>query len=48
MMYDIIAKTVDLTEDEMSIIIEALEWRQDHAVSVAEVMTIENLLDKLE
>lgn len=47
-MYDIIVKTVDLTEDEVSIIKEALELRQNHTVSVAEVMTIENLLDKLE
>lgn len=47
-MYDIIVKTVDLTEDEVSIIKEALELRQDHTVSAAEVMTIECLLDKLE
>ncbi|MEY8352586.1 hypothetical protein AALB39_04425 [Lachnospiraceae bacterium 54-53] len=46
-MYDVTIKTVDLTADEIEILKEVLEFHQDKCVSVGEVMTIENLLDKL-
>ncbi|WP_185967731.1 hypothetical protein [Clostridium sp. HBUAS56010] len=47
-MYDITIKTVDLTTDEIEILKEVLELRQDKCVSVGEITTIENLLDKLD
>ena len=47
-MYDITVKSVDLTTDEIEILKEVLELRQDKCVSVGEIATIENLLDKLD
>ena len=47
-MYDVAIKSVELTADEIEILKEVLELRQDKCVSVGEVMTIENLLDKLD
>jgi hypothetical protein len=47
-MYDIYVKEVKLTDDEISILKEVLEERQDKCVSVGEVMTIGTLLEKLD
>ncbi|MDL2302749.1 hypothetical protein LJC58_10440 [Lachnospiraceae bacterium OttesenSCG-928-D06] len=47
-MYDTIIKTVSLTADEVDIIKEVLEVRQDTCVSRGEILTIENLLEKLD
>ena len=47
-MYDIVAKTINLTDDEISILKEVLEERQDKCASVGEVMTVEALLEKLD
>ncbi|WP_154520404.1 hypothetical protein [Clostridium sp. WB02_MRS01] len=47
-MYDIVAKTINLTDDEISIIKEVLEERQDKRVSLGEMITIETLLEKLD
>lgn len=47
-MYDIYIKEIKLTEDEISILKEALEERQDKCVSVGETFTIETLLEKLD
>lgn len=47
-MYDIIVKTIGLTNDEISILKEVLETRQDKSVSIGESATIEGLLDKLD
>jgi len=47
MGYDEIFKTIDLTDDEISIIKEVLEERQDRRVSLGEMITIETLLEKL-
>nr|WP_155857698.1 hypothetical protein [Clostridium sp. 12(A)] len=47
-MYNIATKTIDLTDDEISILKEALEACQDKCVSIGEVMTIETLLEKLD
>lgn len=47
-MYDITVATIDLTSDEIDLIKMALEKIQDTTVGVAEVLTIESLLDKLD
>lgn len=47
-MYDIVAKTISLTDDEISILKEVLEERQDRRVSLGEMITIETLLEKLD
>ena len=47
-MFDIITKTINLTDDEISILKEVLETRQDTCVSIGETMTIEGLLEKLD
>lgn len=47
-MYDIIAKSINLTDDEISILKEILEERQDKCVSFGETVTIETLLEKLD
>lgn len=46
--YDIIAKTIELTDDEVSLLKEILTDRQDLCVSRGETITIECLLDKLD
>lgn len=48
MAYDIIAKTVPLTEDELTLLKEVLTERQDLCVSRGESITIECLLEKLD
>jgi len=47
-MYDLVAKTINLTDDEISILKEVLEERQDRRVSLGEMITIETLLEKLD
>ncbi len=47
-MYDIYVKEIKLTEDEITLLKEALEARQDKCVSVGESVTIETLLEKLD
>ncbi|WP_395546735.1 MULTISPECIES: hypothetical protein [unclassified Lacrimispora] len=47
-MYDIYVKEIKLTEDEISILKEVLEERQDRRVSLGEMITIETLLEKLD
>lgn len=47
-MYDMIRKTVGLTDDEITILKEVLMERQDLCVSRGESITIECLLDKLD
>ena len=47
-MYDDKCYSVDLTADEYELIIDALERAQDYAVGVAETLTFENLLEKLD
>lgn len=47
-MYHQIVKQISLTEDEIEILKEVLEYRQDRTVSVAEQLTIECLLEKLD
>ncbi|SEU08625.1 hypothetical protein SAMN05443270_3034 [Lacrimispora sphenoides] len=47
-MFDIITKTINLTDDEISILKEVLETRQDTCVSIGETVTIEGLLEKLD
>ena len=47
-MYDIVTKTINLTDDEIAIMKEVLETRQDKCVSIGETLTIEGLLEKLD
>ena len=47
-MYDIVAKTINLTDDEITILKEVLEERQDRRVSLGEMITVETLLEKLD
>lgn len=46
-MYDDIVTTVQLTADEVDLIVEALERSQDYAVGVGEIVTYEVLLEKI-
>jgi hypothetical protein len=47
-MYDIYVKEIKLTEDEITILKEILEEREDKCVSFCETVTIEALLEKLD
>lgn len=47
-MYDIYVKEIKLTDDEVTLLKEALETRQDKCVSIGETVTIETLLEKLD
>lgn len=47
-MYDENVKTINLTSDEIEILKELLEERQDKCVSIGESVTIETLLEKLD
>ena len=47
-MYDIYVKEIKLTDDEVTLLKEALETRQDKCVSIGESVTIETLLAKLD
>lgn len=48
MGYDEPRKVITLTDDEITLLKEVLEARQDKCVSIGEVMTIEILLEKLD
>jgi len=48
MCYDSITKIIRLTDDEITILKEVLEERQDRRVSLGEMITIETLLEKLD
>lgn len=47
-MYDEIVKSVDLTDDELTILKELLFYHLDQCVSVGEEITVKELLGKLE
>lgn len=47
-MYDVVRKVIEITDDEISILKEVLEDRQNKCVSVGETVTIEILLEKLD
>ena len=45
--YDAIIKTVGLTYDEIEVLLELLNLRRDTCVSLSELITIDNLRDKI-
>jgi hypothetical protein len=47
-LYDEIVKSVDLTDDELTILKEFLSYRLNECVSVGEEITVKELLRKLE
>lgn len=47
-LYDEIVKSVDLTDDELTILKELLFYRLDQSVSIGEEITVKELLGKLE
>lgn len=47
-MYDIYVKEIKLTEDEITLLKEVIEEREDKCVSFVETVTIETLLEKLD
>ena len=47
-MYDKIIKSVDLTDDELTILKELLFYRLDQCVSIGEEITVRELFGKLE
>ena len=47
-MYDKIVKSVEFTDDELSILKELLFYRLDQCVSIGEEITVKELLGKLE
>ncbi len=47
-MYDIYVKEIKLTDDEITLLKEVLEEREDKCVSFGETVTIETLLEKLD
>lgn len=47
-LYDEIVKSVDLTNDELTIFKELLSYRLDKCVSIGEEITMKELLKKLE
>lgn len=46
-LYDEIVKSVDLTDDEITILKELLFFRLDRCVSIGEEITVKDLLEKL-
>jgi len=46
-LYDGIVKSVDLTDDELTILKELLFYRLDQCVSIGEEITVKELLGKL-
>jgi len=46
-LYDEIVKSVDLTDDEITILKELLFYRLDECVSIGEEITVRDLLEKL-
>ena len=47
-MYDGIVKSVDLTDDELTILKELLSYRINECISIGEEITVKELLEKLE
>ena len=47
-LYDTIVKSVEFTDDEITILKELLFYRLDECVSIGEEITVRNLLEKLE
>lgn len=47
-LYDKTVKSVDITDDELTILKELLSYRLDECVSVGEEITVKELLGKLE
>jgi len=47
-LYDEIVKSVDLTDDELTILKEALLYRLEQCVSIGEEITVRELMEKLE
>lgn len=46
-LYEEIVKSVDLTDDELTILKELLSYRLDECVSIGEEITVKELLGKL-
>ena len=46
-MYDEIVKSVDFTDDELTILKKLLFYRLDQCVSIGEEITVRDLLGKL-
>lgn len=46
-LYDEIVKSVDLTDDELTILKELLSYRLDQSASIGEEITVRELLEKL-
>ena len=47
-MYDEIVKSVELADDELTILKEVLFYRLDRCASIGEKITVKELLGKLE
>lgn len=47
-LYDEIVKSIDLTDDEVTILKELLSYRLDECVFIGEEITVMELLGKLE
>ena len=47
-MYDETVKSVDLTDDELTVLKELLSYRLDQCISIGEEITVRELLGKLE
>ena len=48
LLYNEIVKSVDLTDDELTILKELLFYRLDECVSIGEEITVRELMEKLE
>ncbi len=47
-MYEEVVKTVDLTSDEVEILIDILSYRLAQCVSIGEEITVRELLEKIQ
>lgn len=47
-MYDENVKTIDLTSDEIEVLIDVLSYRLSQCVSVGEEITVRGLLEKIQ
>jgi hypothetical protein len=47
-LYDETVKSVELTDDELTILKELLSYRLDQCFSIGEEITVKELLEKLE
>ena len=47
-LYDEIVKAIDLTSDEVEILIDTLSYRLAQCVSVGEEITVRELLEKIQ